>query len=293
MFYLLLLFFFVFGTIIGSFLNVVVLRYGTKTLSGRSACFSCGKTLRWFELIPILSFFFQKGRCRGCKSGISWQYPLVELITGLIFASIFLKHLSLLSLFSYSVILSLVIQLLLWSLLIALSVYDIRHKIIPDSLVYSACFISLLLFGISYFIFPASAEASASRHISFLRDFWSGFLLAAPFAALWFFSRGRAMGLGDAKLILLFPWFLGLAKGVSALIIGFWLGAAVSLGALFLKAVANYLPRRCCPNFRGNLRHLGMKTEFPLGPFLVIGLLLVYLFSWDVTGLGMLLASSG
>ena len=100
------------------------------------------------------------------------------------------------------------------------------------------------------------------------------------------------MGLGDAKLIVLFPWFLGIAKGFSALIIGFWLGAVVSLGALFLKTVANYLPRRCCPNVRGNLKHLGMKTEFPLGPFLVLGLLLVYLFGWDVTGLGMLLQAS-
>ncbi len=282
MFYLFFLLFFILGTIIGSFLNVVVLRYGTKTLSGRSLCFSCGKALRWFELVPLVSFFIQKGRCRGCKSGISWQYPLVELTTGLIFAAIFWKHLSLLSLFSYSVILSLVIQLLLWSLLIALSVYDIRHKIIPDTLVYSACLIALFLFLISYFL---SSIASP-------RDLIAGPLLSAPFAALWFFSKGRAMGLGDAKLILLFPWFLGLAKGLSALIIGFWLGAAVSLGALFLKSAVNYLPRRCCPTFRGKLKHLGMKTEFPLGPFLVLGLLLVYLFSFDVTGLSLLLQNS-
>ncbi len=278
-----LLFFFLLGTIIGSFLNVVVLRYGTKTLSGRSLCLSCGKTLRWFELVPIASFFIQKGRCRGCKNGISGQYPLVEFTTGLVFALVFWKEFPLLfsSLSLYSIF-YILFSLVLWSLLIALSVYDFRHKVIPDALVYSSCAVSLLLFGISYFIF----------HSSFLRDLIAGPLFAAPFAALWFFSRGRAMGLGDAKLILLFPWFLGIAQGLSALVIGFWLGAAVSLGALFLKAIADYLPRRCCPSFRGRLKRLGMKTEFPLGPFLVFGLLLVYLFSFDVTGLSLLLQNS-
>jgi len=285
---LLFLCFFILGTIIGSFLNVAILRYGTKKLSGRSCCFSCGKPLRWFELVPILSFFIQKGRCRGCRSGISWQYPLVELITGLIFALVAWKNLQPttynLQLDQPFLLLVVGSELLVWCFLVALSAYDVKHKIIPDALVYSAAAVSLLILLRSYF------ETYNLQLATY--NFFSGFLLATPVAALWFFSKGRAIGLGDAKLILLFPWFLGLAKGISALIIGFWIGAAVSLGALCLKTTTNYLPRQCCLGLRHRLKHLGMKTEFPLGPFLVLGLLLVYLFSWDVTGLSLLLPSS-
>src|SRR3989344_7889253 len=128
--------FFIFGTIIGSFLNVVVLRYGTKSISGRSFCFSCGKTLRWFELIPLFSFLAQGGRCRNCKAHISLQYPLVEFVTGLVFVAVAWKNLQpttynlqLYSPLSWSVV---GCQLLVFSLLIALSVYDLKHKIIPD-----------------------------------------------------------------------------------------------------------------------------------------------------------------
>ncbi|MDO8619990.1 MAG: prepilin peptidase [bacterium] len=287
-----LFFFFVFGTIIGSFLNVVVLRYGTKTLSGRSLCFSCGKTLRWFELIPLFSFLAQEGRCRGCKARISWQYPLVELLTGLVFLSIAWKQLgssglelSASGLSSYSLFIlhpsSFILHLLLWSLLIALSVYDLKHKIIPNALVYSASLFSFFLLLIS-----SNFELRTS---GFFLDLWSGFFFSAPFALIWFFSKGRAMGLGDAKLVVMFPWILGLSRGLSALIIGFWIGAGVSLTALLLKRLLPAVPTRFFPALRAKLAHLGMKTELPLGPFLVLGLFLVYVFGWDVAGLGLLL----
>src|SRR3989344_4754529 len=77
---------FVFGATIGSFLNVVIYRYnsGVSPLRGRSQCFACGKTLAWYELVPIVSFFIQRGRCRGCGVKLSWQYPAVEALTGVI-----------------------------------------------------------------------------------------------------------------------------------------------------------------------------------------------------------------
>ncbi|NDE68410.1 prepilin peptidase, partial [bacterium] len=82
--WLIIFFTFVFGTIIGSFLNVVSLRYNTGMgVNGRSRCFSCGKTLRWMELVPILSFVWQMGKCRKCETRISWQYPLIEAVAGL------------------------------------------------------------------------------------------------------------------------------------------------------------------------------------------------------------------
>ncbi len=83
---------FVFGLAIGSFLNVVALRYdGERSLfdagpvSGRSYCPHCGRTLRWFELVPLVSFIMQGAKCRRCHAPISFQYPLVELISGLVF----------------------------------------------------------------------------------------------------------------------------------------------------------------------------------------------------------------
>ncbi len=278
----LLLLFFVLGAIVGSFLNVAVFRHGVRALSGRSLCFSCGKTLRSFELVPIVSFFAQGRRCRSCKSRLSWQYPLVELLTGLVFALVFHKHLSFdLSGLSTNYYL-LAIDLLLWSLLIALSVYDLRHKIIPNLFVYGFLLLSFLSF---------LTKSSQLQAISSL-DFFGGLLLASPFALLWFLSRGRAIGLGDAKLMLGFPWFVGFAKAVSAVVVGFWLGAAVALVLLLLKAVSASLPRGFSPNLNATLKGLTMKTELPLAPFLVLGLFIVYLTGIDVTGLGQLLAVS-
>ena len=89
---LIAIFVFIFGAIIGSFLNVVILRFRSgRTLGGRSMCFSCGKTLGFAELVPIGSFLSQKGRCSGCETRISWQYPLVEALTGVLFMLLFVR----------------------------------------------------------------------------------------------------------------------------------------------------------------------------------------------------------
>lgn len=279
-------FFFVLGLIVGSFLNVVVLRYGARSLAGRSQCGACGKLLRWFELIPLASFFLQGRRCRSCKGRISWQYPLVELITGLVFALVFWKYassLSLLPLFSYRYLL-LVIQLALWSLLIALSVYDLRHKIIPDGLVYGFVALSFLVF--------LSRLYAQGPYPLWQWDIFGSALLSAPLAALWFFSRGRAFGLGDAKLVFGFSPVLGLMPALSALLLGFWLGALAALGALLLKSAAGLAPRGVLPGLNARLKGLTMKSELPLAPFLVFGLLIVYLTGVDVTGLSLLLQSN-
>ncbi|MEK7175311.1 MAG: prepilin peptidase, partial [Patescibacteria group bacterium] len=91
MFFILTTIFFIFGLIIGSFLNVVILRFNTQSLGGHSGCTSCNRQLTWHELIPLLSFFILGRRCLNCKNKISIQYPLVEFFTGIIFLSLFLK----------------------------------------------------------------------------------------------------------------------------------------------------------------------------------------------------------
>ena len=89
---ILALIFFIFGLIIGSFLNVVIARFNSsKSLGGRSACMSCESTLKWYDLVPLFSFLALKGRCRTCKTRISFMYPAVEFLTGIIFTTLFLK----------------------------------------------------------------------------------------------------------------------------------------------------------------------------------------------------------
>ena len=117
-------FYFIFGTIVGSFLNVVAIRYNSgKGIGGRSSCFSCGKNLTWSQLVPIFSFIYSLGRCGSCGSRISAQYPIVEFFTGLIFLGIFFKNLA---------IIESIYFLVVFSILIVILIYDIRHKIIPN-----------------------------------------------------------------------------------------------------------------------------------------------------------------
>ena len=198
--------FFVLGAVVGSFLNVVILRYGTgRGFFGRSACFSCWRKLSWFELAPIFSFLFLRGRCRHCDSRVSWQYPLVEFLAGIIFLATFWKFPDVLAsgALRLALILSFLYYLAVFSLLIVIAVYDLRHKIIPDGPVYAfACTALIFLFlthpPIEFFRSPA------------VFDLLAGPLAALPFFFLWFFSGGRWMGLGDAKLALGLGWFLGL-----------------------------------------------------------------------------------
>ena len=148
--------FFFFGLIIGSFLNVVIYRFNTgRTLGGRSACMSCMRKLSWYELIPLGSYLVQAGKCRGCKTKISFQYPLVELITGLIFAILFLKFQYLfwtdIGSFSFTI----AFYAAIFSVLMIISVYDLKHKIIPDvlSFVFGAWVTRFRSKGISWRVF--------------------------------------------------------------------------------------------------------------------------------------------
>lgn len=248
-----LIFSFILGTIIGSFLNVVALRYNTgMTLKGRSKCFSCGKNLEWHELVPILSFFYQGGECKKCKSKISWQYPLIEILAGALFILIFyyFPPISLQASFNT------VFYLFITSLLIVITIYDIKHKIIPDPIVYLFAFVSLF----KLFISPELTLVLPS-----FSDVISGPLLASPFFFIWLFSKGKWMGLGDAKLRLGIGWVLGLMGGLSAIILAFWIGAIVSVVWIYIV-----------------FRKFKSKQEIPFGPYLILGMYLVLFFGISV-----------
>ena len=237
---------FVFGLVFGSFANVAILRQNTgeRISTGRSRCFACGKDLRWHELIPLLSFLIQKGKCRRCKSRISWQYFIVELIAGFAFFFTYLKWAS-----EYGARAD--IKILLWWLLLewlllVISVYDFRHKIISDS--YSYFFAAVGLFGA--FVFLGSNLSAAFYSI----------IPAAFLFLIWFFSKGRWIGLGDSKLFLGVGFFLGLKGAVGALILSFWIGAVFGILLLFFK------------------KKISLKSEIPFGPFLSLGIMIVFFF---------------
>ena len=259
---------FILGTIVGSFLNVVILRYntGVSFFSGRSFCPSCGKKLSWYELVPIVSFLALRGKCAGCGSKISWQYPLVEIATGILFLlTIFNFQFSI---FNIETAIITLYYWIVWSILIVISVYDLRHKIIPDLLVF-------LFAGLSLVFLLLSTWKTGFQ----MWDFLAGPLFALPFAALWFFSQGRWMGLGDAKLALGIGWFLGLIKGGSAIILGFWMGAIVGLALVGISKLS--LAKR----FRSNY---GLKSEIPFGPFLILGTIIAFFFNINVFDLGLI-----
>lgn len=268
------IFIFLLGAIVGSFLNVVILRFGTeRTLAGRSACPSCGKTLSWGELIPLLSFIVQRGRCRSCQSSISWQYPLVEFLTGILFLGIHLKFFELFPSISY--IATAVFYVVVVSLLVVIFVYDYYHKLIPNLFVYTL----VLLGAVRLFIVLPSLSVSMPA----FWHFFAGPVLFAPFALLWLVSKGTWMGFGDAKLAWAFGWLLGMKDGITAIVLAFWVGALFFLVVLMIQKTLPLLPFN--KTFTNSSKQLRMKSEVPFGPFLIIGFLTVFFTGIDILSL--------
>lgn len=232
---------FVLGAIVGSFLNVVGTRFNSGlSLGGRSFCPKCGHQLRWYELVPIFSYLMQWGRCRICRARISSQYPLIEILTGLIFATV-----------PY-------IMIPVFCIYIVILIYDLRHKIIPDILVYFAILLSL-----------ASRWFIAGTTL----DWLAGPLLFSFFALLWVVTRGRAIGFGDAKLALSVGLLLGASQGFSGIILSFWIGAAYGI-FLMLRSEAY-------PLLSGDKR-ITMKSEIPFAPFIILGAWLGLIYDLDL-----------
>ncbi len=252
------IFIFVFGSIIGSFLNVVVLRYGTgRGLGGRSKCAVTGKPLRWFELIPIISYIIQGGRTRHGGARISLQYPLVEFFTGVGFVAIVSHFLPLLYLRPESFLLNIIFYFTVYSFLILIFVYDFRHKIIPNDFVYPLMILSIipLVYG----------------GLPFL-GFLAGPILALPIFVLWAITRGRGMGFGDVKLALPIGWILGLSYGFAGLLLAFWIGAVFGIALMIIY---------------------GKKPsdQIPFGPFIIVGAIVAFLYNVDMSSIGVFFGS--
>jgi leader peptidase (prepilin peptidase)/N-methyltransferase len=241
-----LIIFFILGLIIGSFLNVVVYRIRTaETILGRSHCPQCKKTIRWYDNIPLLSFVLLRFKCRDCGEKISWQYPLVEFLTGVVFALIASQYFVLENFATWpitGVILALV------SALVVIFVYDILYMEIPNIVLFPAIFLAL---AFNFFLDWGGAFSSMWE-----RAFFSGLLAAAGafifFFSLSFFSKEKWMGMGDAYLVIL----LGLILGWPKILLGLFL--AFAIGAIYGIILIVFKKKK-------------MKSQLPFAPFLIAG----------------------
>lgn len=245
---------FLLGSIVGSFLNVVIYRYNTgrSYLRGRSVCFSCSRRLTGWDLIPIVSYLCLRGRCRTCLAKISPQYPLIEAGTGLLFTLAYWR-------FASAGWLAVGLVCLLFGLMVIIVVYDWRHKIIPDGPVYL-----LMLVGFLSAWFNLLAPV-------WLMDWWlslvGGLSASLFFYLIWFISGGRWLGFGDVKLAGAIGLLLGPLGALSALALAFWGGAIVGVSLIAYGR---------CLALAGSRRY-SLKSELPFAPFLIGGTILILL----------------
>lgn len=265
-----------FGLIIGSFLNVVVLRKGVRSLQGRSACMHCGVQIRWFDLVPVFSWIVLRGKCRVCGSRISWQYPLVEAVTGVLFACIggWVDAMLVMTAATPFLILG---YLAIVCVLVVIAVYDFRHTIIPDDWAYLFAVLAL----VAQFLTVISAGAMVPIAPAVAPVWWEvlvwGPVAAAPLFFLWVVSGGRWMGLGDSKLALGIGWLLG-SMGLVAVFGAFVLGAAILVPVMLIVRAVTHSGM-----YANGARHLTMKSEVPFGPFLIMATILVWILGlYDV-----------
>lgn len=250
-----LLFIFIIGLIVGSFLNVVILRTHSKEqmVKSRSHCWDCKNALGPRDLVPLFSFLFQGGKCRYCRKKISWQYPMVEFATGFLFVLVAYNIIGVQGpsfLFYNSFTwLHFLRDLIFVSYLIIIFVYDLKWYLILDRFTVPAIFIAIILnlwLGMAW------------------QSLLFGVLIGFGFFALQYLvSKGKWIGGGDLRLGALMGAMLGLSGVVVALFLSYVIGAVFSL-------------------FLIGLSKKGFKSQIPFGTFLALGTILSLLWGEQI-----------
>jgi len=262
---------FIFGASIGSFLNVLIDRLpNDESINGRSHCDFCGKKIAWHDMFPVISFFVLKGKTRCCGKKLSWQYPLIEFITGFAFVLItnnripITKQLSMINLQitnvwilnNWSLFVTWLLFLGISSCLIVIFISDLKYQLISDYILL-ALFILSILFHLIGLRVDHARPLQYSTIYNYFQPFItiyisSGFAIAFPIWLIYFISRERAMGLGDVYLSAIMGFLLGWQAGFIALYIAFVTGAIFGLFVIIFK-------------------NKKLKSKIAFGPFLVIG----------------------
>ncbi|MEA2065410.1 MAG: prepilin peptidase [Patescibacteria group bacterium] len=241
---------FILGAIIGSFLNVVIFRLRAKKsfLKGRSYCPKCKKKIAWYDNIPILSFLILRGKCRNCKTKISFQYPLVELSTGVLFVITFFHNYQL-PITNYQLPITVFRDWFFVSVLIIIFVYDFKYYLILDKITIPAIIIAFALnFSLGFS----------------LSNILIGAIIGGNFFLIQFLiSKGRWIGGGDIRLGILMGVMLGWKMVILAIMIAYIVGAIFSIILLAFKKK-------------------GLKSQIPLGTFLSIATMIVMLYGNEI-----------
>lgn len=227
-----------FGLIVGSFLNVVILRFDDlkSIIKTRSHCVKCKKEIVWYDLFPFFSYLILRGKCRNCKEKISLQYPIIEASTALLFALLFWK-------FGFSI--EFAFLLVITSILIVVLTYDIIKMLIADILVWSAIGLWLVYLAIGYFFFHYTL-------FFILTSLYGGLALGGFLGLIVLISWEKWMGVGDIKLGFLLGTIVAWPNVLLAAFLAFGLGSIISLGLIFAHQKT-------------------MKDMVPFAPFLVLG----------------------
>ncbi|RWZ79525.1 MAG: prepilin peptidase [Candidatus Chaera renei] len=243
------------GLIFGSFANAAIwrIKHGGDLIFGRSQCPRCRHRLAWYDLIPVISWLMLLGRCRYCRKPISWQYPAVELAVAAYFvASYLFWPYALIGPVAWAVF---GLWLLFGPLLAILFVYDLRWYLLPDKIM-----LPLIVLAAISFVLRGGVLSSSFSLSAFAASLAAALaVVGGLYWALYLFSRGRWVGLGDVKLGV----FIGLALG--------WQGALVALMLANLAGFLIVLPGLA-------LRKLNMTSRVPFGPFLIAGFVAAGLF---------------
>lgn len=248
--------FFLFGLIIGSFLNVVVYRLNAvESLLGRSHCPHCKKKIKWFDNIPLLSFIVLSAKCRDCGEKISWQYPAVEFLTGAIFA--FIGNYFFNPIDSASWVIA-AYYLAVFSLLMVIFVYDLKYMEIPMLFLWAGVALSFIFF--IYLDWHNFSLASSILDLGIISGIIGGVVAFLFFFSLAAYSKETWMGYGDAYLGLLAGLIVGWPNIIPTLMISFTMGAVISVGLIIFRKKT-------------------MKSQVPFAPFLITGTFLIVILS--------------
>lgn len=233
-----------FGLIFGSFLNVVIYRFDdwVSIMKTRSHCRDCKTQLRWYDLVPLVSYITLRGRCRYCQKPISWQYPVVEVITACLFMAGYLLIYSTQNSFP-PVTAGFIFGFYILAIgsLITIFFHDLYEMYISDYL--------------SYFFIAAALGFSLLYYGDWQLTLMGAFIITLPIALIVYPSHGKWMGEGDVKLALGLGIFTAYQGAVLTLVMSFLLGGFFGAIALMTKKAR-------------------LKSAIPFAPFLIIGALI-------------------